>query len=197
MGTIERRLAQKERLRRLILDAAAELFVKEGFEKVSMRRIAKKIDYSPMSIYLHFRDKAALLDTICVETFATLIKRLAKLHDYSDDPIETLKAGLRVYIEFGLRHPYHYQLTFMTRTAGGERRIHIGRDAFDCMRAAVGACVKQQRLRTDDVELVSRILLTAAHGVVALLIALPRFPWGSRERLVTEAINSAVRGVER
>src|SRR5438034_10599041 len=102
MGIKERQLEQRERLRRSMLDAAAELFVKEGYESVSMRRIAQKINYSPMSIYGYFRDKAELLDTICEETFAKLIqhKRLPKPEDYPGDPVGYLKAGLRAYIEF-------------------------------------------------------------------------------------------------
>src|SRR5260370_797348 len=107
MGIKERHLAQKEHVRRSILDAAAELFVKEGYDKVSMRRIAEKIDYSPMSIYLYFRDKAELLDTICEGTFEKLIKhkQLARPEDHPGDPIGYLKAGLRAYIDFGLHHP--------------------------------------------------------------------------------------------
>ncbi|HET8999885.1 MAG TPA: TetR/AcrR family transcriptional regulator [bacterium] len=200
MGIKDRQLAQKERLRRSILDAAAELFVKEGYEKVSMRRLAEKIDYSPMSIYLHFRDKAELLDTICEETFTTLIqhKRLARAEDYPGDPIGYLKAGLRAYIEFGLRHPYHYQLTFMTRSSvDGERRKRIGQEAFGCLRTAVRTCAEQGKLRIDDVELASQVLWTAIHGVTSLLITHSKFPWANRERLIGEAVDTVVRGLER
>jgi AcrR family transcriptional regulator len=198
LGIKERQLQQKERVRRSILDAAAELFVKEGYESVSMRRIAEKIDYSPMSIYGYFRDKAELLDTICEETFAKLIqhKRLARPADYPGDPIGYLRAGLRAYVEFGLRHPYHYQLTFMTPSAaGGERRRQIGQQCFDSLRAAVRACVEGGMLRSDDVELASQVLWTAIHGVTSLLIARPKFPWVNRERLIDETIDNAVRGL--
>jgi AcrR family transcriptional regulator len=200
MGIKERQLEQKERLRRSMLDAAAELFVKEGYEKVSMRRIAQKINYSPMSIYLYFRDKAEILDTICEETFSKLIqhKRLARPEDYPGEPIGYLKGGLRAYVEFGLRHPYHYQLTFMTRASvDGERRRRIGQEAFGCLRATVKACADQGKLRTPDVEFVSQVLWTAIHGVTSLLITHPKFPWVNRERLITGAIDAIVGGLER
>lgn len=199
MGIKERQLDQKERLRRSILDAAAELFVEEGYESVSMRRIAQKINYSPMSIYGYFRDKAELLDTICEETFAKLIqhKRLARPQDFPGDPIGSLRAGLRAYVEFGLRHPYHYQLTFMTRVAAnGERRRQIGQQCFESLRTAVRACAEQRgTLRNDDVELTSQVLWTAIHGVTSLLITHPKFPWVNRERLINEAVDSVVRGL--
>jgi len=197
MGVRERQLAQKERVRQSILDAAAELFVKEGYENVSMRRIARQISYSPMSIYVYFRDKAELLDTICADTFAKLIDHLTRIEDRPGDPIGNLKAGLHAYVEFGLRHPHHYQLTFMTRHANGERRTQVGLRAFDCMRTAVRTCVEHGKFRTDDVELASQVLWTAVHGLTSLLITYSKFPWVTRQRLVGGAIESAVRGMMR
>jgi len=70
MGVRERRARQRKFLRQEILDAASELFVRNGFENVSMRSIANKIEYSPTAIYHYFRDRAELLDQVCQETFA-------------------------------------------------------------------------------------------------------------------------------
>lgn len=79
MGVKERKARQKRFLRQEILDAASELFVKEGFEHVSMRRIAEKIEYSPTTIYLYFKDKAELLEEVCQETFTRLAHRLTTI----------------------------------------------------------------------------------------------------------------------
>ena len=68
MGVHERRAREKKELRQEILDAARDLFLREGYENVSMRKIAEKIEYSPTTIYLYFQDKADLLDCICEET---------------------------------------------------------------------------------------------------------------------------------
>ncbi len=117
---------------------------------------------------------------------------------YNYDPVGNLKASLQAYVEFGLRHPHHYQLTFMTRpAAGGEGRRQIGLEAFNCMRAGVRACVEHGKFRTDDVELASQVLWTAVHGLTSLLITYSRFPWVPQEKLISEAIESAVRGMER
>ncbi len=71
MGVQERRARQKESVREEILDAARTLFVKEGYEHVSIRKIAEKIEYAPGTIYLYFRDKAEILERLCEETFST------------------------------------------------------------------------------------------------------------------------------
>src|SRR5260370_18389980 len=78
-----------------------------------MRRIADKIEYSPTTIYLYFKDKAELLDQVCKETFARLVQRLSKIMEHPGDPVKRLKRGLISYIEFGLQNPHHYTATFM------------------------------------------------------------------------------------
>ena len=60
MGVKERREREKESLRQDILDVAREMFATEGYESVSMRKIADKIEYSPTTIYLYFKDKNEL-----------------------------------------------------------------------------------------------------------------------------------------
>ena len=67
MGIREKRAKYKEEFRREILDAARELFLSEGYEKFSMRRLAEKIGYSTPTIYLYFKDKDDLLFAICEE----------------------------------------------------------------------------------------------------------------------------------
>src|ERR1044071_5511951 len=104
MGVQERREREKKELRQEILDAARDLFVREGFENVSMRKIAEKIEYSPTTIYLYFKDKADLLDCIVEETFARLVRKGVQLDQSGLDPLERLERGLRAYIEFVLHH---------------------------------------------------------------------------------------------
>ena len=85
MGVKERKARQKKFLRQEILDAASELFVKDGYENVSMRRIADKIEYSPTTIYLYFKDKAELLEQVCQETFARLKQVLVRIEELPGD----------------------------------------------------------------------------------------------------------------
>src|SRR5579885_2671118 len=94
MGVKERKAREKRYLRQEILDAASELFVKEGYENVSMRRIADRIEYSPTTIYLYFKDKAELLESICKATFARLSAHLSRILEQPGDPVERLKGGL-------------------------------------------------------------------------------------------------------
>ena len=73
MGVTERREREREEVRTKILDAARDLFTSEGYEKVTMRRIAEAIEYSPTAIYLHFEDKEDLVLALCRQDFGKLL----------------------------------------------------------------------------------------------------------------------------
>jgi AcrR family transcriptional regulator len=203
------RADHKESVRRVILDAARELFVCEGYGNVSLRKIAQRIGYTPMAIYVHFRDKSEILDCICEESFACFRANAERLDQLGLPPRERLAAGLRFYIDFGLEHPHHYQLTFMTPPCGGQslgRRNEIGQDCYQRMRGRVALCmleaVEAQPTReitalaeSPEVELASQAVWTAVHGLVSLLIARPDFPWLERERLIDTVIANALQAL--
>src|SRR4051794_11201923 len=111
MGVQERRAREKERNRGEILDAARAFFVKEGYEHVSIRKIADKIEYAPGTIYLYFRDKAEILDRICEETFSKLEQRMHAINKDPASPLDGLRRGLRTYVQFGVDNPNHYICT--------------------------------------------------------------------------------------
>ena len=90
----ERRAREKEDLRQEILDAARELFIREGYDAVSMRKIADKIEYSPTTIYLYFRDKSELFDCLSEQAFGKLLEKLQSIGGQeTNDPIDGLRRG--------------------------------------------------------------------------------------------------------
>ena len=201
MGVQERRAREKQELRQEILDAARDLFIREGFENVSMRKIAEMIEYSPTTIYLHFQDKADLLDCVCEETLQKLENRLASISDITSDALERVRLGLRAYIEFGLEHPNDYRVAFLLEFkpfAEAERcmRCHtMGQKAFDHMRNRVGECMRQGIFEQRDIEATSQALWAAIHGLTSLLILHPNFPWIDRDTLIDTLIATVIDGL--
>jgi AcrR family transcriptional regulator len=201
MGSKQRREREKEALRQDILDAARELFVNEGFENVSMRRVAEKIEYSPTTIYLYFKDKASLLYAICEETFAGLCKRMAAISEVDDDPVEVLRRGCRDYVDFGLNHPNHYKLTFINHPQHPRdekrhlREESMGMKAYGNLRASVEACIKAKRFRETNVEAVTQMMWAGGHGITSLLISMPDFPWVKKDELIDLMIDTLIDGL--
>jgi len=203
MGVTERKAREKQELKQLILDAARELFVREGYENVSMRKIADKIEYSPAMIYTYFTDKDEILDSLCEETFFKLHQeKMAAVHQMKGDALELLKKGMETYIRFGLDHPDHYTVTFILKAAPYEkpgrqdtRKAKTGQQCFDDMRNIVRRCMEEGKIKSEDLEETSQALWAGIHGLTALLITQPGFPFVERERLIRRTIEILVRGV--
>ncbi len=69
MGIKERRDIEKAEMKKKIKDAAIELIEQEGYEKLSLRKIAAKIEYSPTTIYLYYKDKSEIISDMSCELY--------------------------------------------------------------------------------------------------------------------------------
>jgi AcrR family transcriptional regulator len=203
LGVKERKLRQKRFLRQEIIDAASELFVKEGYDNVSMRRIADKIEYSPTTIYLYFKDKAELLEQVCQETFSRLTQHLKAILEQPGDPLERLRRGLIAYVHFGLDNPHHYRATFMMPIPDGFDRAKYakpdspGLQAFDFLRRCVFDCISAGKMDCRDPELASQTLWCGVHGVTSLLITHVMFPWVGKEQVIESVVDTVIAGVSK
>jgi len=175
MGTVERRERERQEMQTLILDAARELFAREGYEAVTMRRIAEKIEYSPTAIYVHFKDKLSLLRELCDRDFASFNARLLGSADIKN-PIERLRKIGYAYVDFALAHPNHYRFLFMTELpsvppeTSAIERGNPDQDAYAFLRATIAEAIAGGYLKPayKDADLVAQIAWGAAHGVVSL-----------------------------
>jgi len=204
MGTSDRRERHRASLRREILEAASRLFVEEGFERVTMRRIAAQIEYSPTTIYLYFKDKNELLSAVCDETFSQLAAKLERLLKAPGTPLGRLREGLRTYVDFGLANPNQYTVTFLRPTPGdrggdgvaGGFEASIGGRAFDLLRQGVGACVENGDIRTASIDMTAQALWAGVHGLTALFITAADFPFVGRTALVDHTIDTMIAGLK-
>jgi AcrR family transcriptional regulator len=182
LGPRERRDREREEIRTKILDAARELFASEGVESVTMRRIADRIEYSPTAIYFHFKDKEALLAELCDSDFRAFAQNFTAAAAIVD-PLERLRAAGRSYIQFGLTHPSHYRVMFMTpKPANDNSALTKGvpeEDAYAFLKGILVEAMAAGLLREDlgDVDVVSQVIWAGVHGVVSLEIAKCNDAW--------------------
>ncbi|MBX7174793.1 MAG: TetR/AcrR family transcriptional regulator [Pyrinomonadaceae bacterium] len=189
----------KADLRQEILDAAREMFVAEGYANVSMRKIAEKIGYSPTTIYLYFKDKNDLLHQICEESFAQLARNISSIQQLSANSMDKLRMGLREYINFGLKHPSHYEVIFimpLKSEVEAEYEMSQGKVAFETLCSSVSDCIKDNLLKNNDVGLISQTLWAGIHGITSLLITHSGFPFAEREKLIDNVIETLISGIE-
>ncbi len=184
MGTAERRERQRHELREKILEAARELFTVLGYEAVTMRKIAEKIEYSPTTIYLHFSDKEALVRELCSQDFLALASYFRDLAAESD-PIERLRALGTAFLRFARERPNHYRMMFMTPhppvavDARGIEKGNLQQDAWAMIRQTVEEAHRAGLLRQDlgGPEAMTQLLFAGVHGIAALYITQSSDPW--------------------
>jgi AcrR family transcriptional regulator len=186
MTVQERRIREKGEIREKILDAARELFVEFGYEGVSMRKVAQRIDYSPTAIYLHFANKESLFRELCAKDFLKLATQLRELRAIAD-PGERLSACAGAYVDFAVANPSHYKLMFMTSRPKllpltDEQVSHRGdpnEDGYAFLLGLVREMMAVGAFREDltDPGLVAQTLWAAVHGVASLEIVMNPDEW--------------------
>jgi AcrR family transcriptional regulator len=206
LGTKERREREKAEVRGKILEAARELFVSEGYEAVTMRKIAERIEYSATAIYFHFKDKEAVMRELCETDFLALAQQFTTI-GMLPDPVERLRAIGLAYADFAFEHPNHYRLMFMTPHPYDKEELLVHRgnpeeDAYAFLRATVSEAIAAGRFLPDldDAELLAQTMWAGMHGVVSLQIAKADDPWVEWRPAQTRAqtmVDTLIRGLLR
>jgi len=112
MGIADRKIRQKEEVKAAILDTAWQLVKKEGWQQLSIRKIAEAIEYSVPVIYDHFENKEAILLEIGKLGFQLLSKKMQQAKDKHTDPADQLKSMADAYWNFAFKNKEYYQLMF-------------------------------------------------------------------------------------
>lgn len=175
MGPKERRVRDREQTKSRILDAAREMFVEDGIEAVTMREIAKRIEYTPTAIYHHFRDKQALIEELCLIDFRALATAFQKIGRI-EDPGERLRRIGLAYVDYALGHPSHFRFMFMTPkpslsassfgVSDGDPNSH----AYGVLRETVADGIAAGRFRPEftDPDDLAQVLWAGVHGIASL-----------------------------
>lgn len=185
MGIAERKEKQKAEIRKMILDASMKLFVEEGFENVSIRKIADLIEYSPTTVYLYFKDKDEILFSLHEIGFQKMAEYNVSLWDIKNPLLRLHKMGEN-YIAFGMSNPEFYDLMFIQRAPMKSLEQQTDCDwksgdvALGKLAECVAECMERKLIVQADVHAVSMAIWALVHGLVSLAIR-NRF-----QKLVTE-----------
>ncbi|WP_443944476.1 TetR/AcrR family transcriptional regulator [Pedobacter sp. AW1-32] len=174
MGIKERKEKHKEDLRQRILDAAKDLFLKDGYDATSIRKIAEKIEFSPTTIYLYYKDKADIMYALHQEGFKVLASQFSVLR-YVSDPFERLKAMGRVYMGFAIENPDFYELMFIMKepiefikTHCGDMEWLEGDEAFAALTKTVDDCKTAGYFLKFDTTTFALNVWSLMHGLCSL-----------------------------
>lgn len=173
MGVAERKERHKEELKGDILKAAKELFMEKGYEATSIRNIAEKIEYSPATVYLYYKDKDEIMHALHQEGFKMLVDYFTPLNNIAH-PFERLQALGNAYIKFSLDHPEMYKLIFVME----EPMDHVanctdeswdeGESAYDVLFVTVKQCQDAGYFTQLETHGLSFMIWSTMHGLCTL-----------------------------
>lgn len=173
-----RQIKEQARVKARILRAARRLFVKHGYEAVSLRRIAGAIGYTAPALYTHFASKEDLLLELCREEFAAFSDELTPLNAIADPVVRVYRFG-EAYVRFAARHPEAYRFMFMLPVPPVEpepsdlaKFNNPEMDGYAAHRAAITQAIEAGDFLPayTDADLVAQVLWSGVHGLASLHI---------------------------
>lgn len=196
-GRPRKSASEYAQIKRKIAEVASELFRSEGYDSVSMRRIAKEIGLTPMALYRYFPSKMAILSCLWAEVFERVAEDLILATKKSDTATAALSAASRAYVEYWLRNRDEYFLVFMSR--GLDRSdvrgfVSEGSTAakFELFYDLIAQATKDER-SSQQTKLRGDQLLCGLHGVMHCTITIPGYDWSPVTCLVEEFVTNACR----
>src|SRR5439155_6159206 len=176
MGIKERQERDREAVRRSILDAARELFVAEGFQNVSIRKIAERIEYSPPAIYGYYPSKDDIFFALAEEGFRRLCDGGAAARTAAADAPPSLDRVRAIFLrlyEFSRDHPQYFALMFVDRSvpriSREYERFAFAREMKGNIVKEIAACVDAGLLpRSIDPAVAMRVLMLGVVGVAVM-----------------------------
>jgi len=175
MPNKRRREQEKSEMRELILTAASEIIAVEGFDKLSIRKIGNKIEYSPSIIYNYFEDKDAIVNNLMQRAYQKIVSAISSINTNIDSPEDKLKEMTKKYIEEVLKMPYEFmsaQLNKSPQAIKHTSSLYKGASKSNIALSFLFDCLKEINKDMDDskVELTSQIIVASTLGFVIKLI---------------------------
>ena len=201
MGIKERQERGREAVRRGILDAARDLFVSEGFERVSLRKIAELVEYSPAAIYGYFPSKDDIFFALAEEGFRLMhgSQELAALE--SLPPLDRVREIFWRFYLFSREHPQYFALMFVDRSvpriSREYERFAFAREMKEVLSSHVQAAVHSGALpSTIPPDVMFRMLSTALIGVAVLRLSDRLAPGEDADVLARDVLDVTLAGLQ-
>ena len=175
MGITERKEKQKQEIRKMILDASMKLFAEQGYEYVSIRKIADLIEYSPTTVYLYFKDKNEILFNLHEIGFQKMAEYNADLWTIKNPLVRLHKMG-EYYIKFGLENPAFYDLMFILNAPMDSLQAlekcewTSGDQALGKLKETIQECMDKDLIEKGDVDAIAMAIWGVVHGMASLAI---------------------------
>lgn len=199
-----RREKEKSEMKKNILKAANEIIKEEGIDNLSIRKIAKKIDYSAPIVYHYFKDKEDIINTIMIRGYQKIMREIASSQKNYKNPKENLEKGIRRYIEISLESSYEYKSILLNSskeildyTALLFKGAASKRQGIAMLCNSIKDIFESEGRDIDDnvIELKAQIIWVSMFGLIMKLIVENNINKNQKKRLIDTLIDYAIKGI--
>ncbi len=177
-----------------ILEAAKRLFLQDGIQHATMRRIAAELGVSSTALYVYFPDKTAILDAIAEAMFEALLVAYASSQHPDLPRLDRFRAGLIAYVDLALSRPDEYRLTFDAKAVNACGTAAAADKSFGMLQTNVAGLMEAGVFHPGNPLEVAEALWACLHGVVMLLLNQPDHVETEPRRLVDVVVDAVIRG---
>ncbi|WP_194836235.1 TetR/AcrR family transcriptional regulator [Nocardia sp. XZ_19_369] len=160
-----RKERERAERRQQIIDTARELAEEEGWEAVTVRKLAERIEYSQPVLYSHFAGKSAIVAAVAEQGIADLSVVLHQAHAEATSPADRMTRVARAYLDFAAANPARYDAMFVMNVD-----LVFGLEASQTLRDAFAELEAMFRPFVDEADLGARteVAWSAMHGLATL-----------------------------
>ncbi len=164
MGVAERKGRERAARESRITEAARAIAADEGWNAVTIRRLASEIEYSQPVVYSHFQNREAIVAAVAVQGFRDLAASLRKAAESAADRKAVLRKVAEAYLDFASQNPSLYEAMF-TMPTGLE---FAGSDTIPELREAFAALAAVSTSPKGHDEIATETFWAALHGLAEL-----------------------------
>ncbi|HKK46058.1 MAG TPA: TetR/AcrR family transcriptional regulator [Balneolaceae bacterium] len=187
-------------LKQRIINAARQVLLSDGYRNFSLRKIARKIDVSATSIYLHFDNKDHLIHALMEEAIDRLNCQLEECIKIHADPIAKLEALAHEYVTFALEHPREYQIIYLISsdemTRYPKEKFRKARKGYELVISVLEEGVHSGLIVEKKPRMAAYTFWAQLHGVMSIVLSKRLDNRIDQQEFIEEAIDHIIKGYQ-
>jgi AcrR family transcriptional regulator len=200
----QRQINQKKETRQLILSVAKEIMIKEGVDKISIRKITNTLNYSPGIVYHYFKDKEEIIESLLKEGYLEILNSIRDTKEYEKEPEKEIREKFINYINAVLRFSDVYlaiifsnKPSILQYTGILHKGVSEDRKSIKILCNLIRKGIQLNQFKECDVELTAQALWVSIFGLIIKLIIEGEIEIEQKEKLINQQLDIIISGIKK
>jgi AcrR family transcriptional regulator len=181
---------QSESRKNTFIEIAKRLFLEDGYQFVSMRKIASEASVSPMTLYQSFENKRDILRYIWTDIFIEISKQCTEAIESPNNDMDRLRSFCATFLEYWLNHPEHYRVVYLEsdQLKGSDDAYFAENKVVSALFDQLGSLVQPLSPHEAEIDLKVKLLVLQLQGIAHGLITISEIQWGDPKQLLNQCL---------